>query len=730
METDEHTQEAADLEFFATVPRRMEPLLAQELEELGASRVKRSRAGVTFYGALETGYRVCLWSRLASRILLPVGEFPGATTDEVYAAVQSIPWEDHLDPDGTLAVDCNIVDSPIEHSHFAALRVKDAVVDRFRERFARRPSVDVKRPHLRINAYVHRQRVRVSLDLSGDSLHRRGYRRQGGGAPLKENLAAAILRRAGWVEIAAAGGGLVDPMCGSGTLPIEAALIACDIAPGLGRDYFGFLGWLQHDDDRWSKLRAEAEERRRQGLARAPKIAGYDGDLGAVHAAQAHAKEAGVDGVVHIERRELGRAHPVGKQPGLLVTNPPYGERMGDEVELVSLYSALGDLLIHQFPDWHAAVFSANPRLRVGLRPSRVHRFYNGPLDCTLSLFRLAAVRDNPDEGSGDEAAGDAPGVSDPGAEMLANRLRKNLRILGKWARREKIDCFRLYDADLPEYAVAVDLFNGDRLRAHVQEYEAPVSVDPTLAARRRQAAVATVRQVLELGEEEVFLKVRQRQRAGGQYGKQAQAGKVFEVAENDLRFEVNLTDYLDTGLFLDHRPTRQLIGELAAGKRFLNLFSYTGSATVYAIKGGATATTSVDISGPYLEWARRNLALNGLGGVQHQLVREDVMEWIDSPVREEGSFGLIFLDPPTYSRSKRMQTNLDIQRDHPALIRSAARLLQPGGVLLFSTNYRKFSLQTERLTGLQVEEITRKTIPRDFARTPKIHQCWKIARD
>ena len=677
-------------EFFATVPRRMEPLLAQELEGLGAARVERQRAGVAFWGSMGVAYRVCLWSRLASRVFLPLGDGPAGTPEELYETAKSIAWEDHLEPDGTLAVDCNTVSSPLTHSHYAALKVKDGIVDRFRDLTGQRPSVDVARPNIRVNAHAHGRLVRLSLDLSGDSLHRRGYRRDGGVAPLKENLAAAILLKAGWPEIAAAGGSLLDPLCGSGTLPIEAALIAGDVAPGLGRDYFGFLGWRQHAEDEWQELIAEAEFRQRQGRDKMPSIVGFDADSASVRAAQQNAKRAGVGDRVHLERRELDQARPAKNRTGLLVANPPYGERMGDEVELVELYTRIGELLKNRFPDWHAAVFSANPRLRVGLRPTRVHQLYNGPLDCTLSLFRLAAERETvdgedlndgrPDDGSATDGAGSPPA----GAQMLANRLRKNQRIVGKWARRENIDCFRLYDADLPEYAVVVDLYKGERLWAHVQEYEAPKTIDPILAAGRRAEAVATVREVLDLNEEDVILKVRQRQRAGWQYGRQGDDREFNEVAEGGLRFLVNFTDYLDTGLFLDHRPTRQLIRELAAGKSFLNLFAYTGSATAYAIDGGARATTSVDISSNYLDWAKRNLDLNGFGGIHHQLVREDVMEWVDSPVRQPGGFGLIFLDPPTFSRSKRMQTEFEVQLDHPALFASAGRLLEEDGVLIF----------------------------------------------
>jgi 23S rRNA (guanine2445-N2)-methyltransferase / 23S rRNA (guanine2069-N7)-methyltransferase len=304
---------------------------------------------------------------------------------------------------------------------------------------------------------------------------------------------------------------------------------------------------------------------------------------------------------------------------------------------------------------------------------------------------------------------------------MFANRLRKNLRNLGRWARQNDIACYRLYDADLPEYAVAVDLYER---WVHVQEYEAPTTIDPQKAESRLRDVLAVLPTVLEVPAENVFLKVRRRQKGTSQYQKFDRRGEFHEVHEGGCRFLVNFTDYLDTGLFLDHRPTRQLLRELAPGKHFLNLFAYTGAATVYAAAGGARATTTVDLSQVYLDWAQRNLALNGFSGAQHELVRADCLEWLQ---RERRRFDLIFLDPPTFSTSKRMEATFDVQRDHVPLLRTAAGLLAPGGVLIFSNNNRRFKMNRESLPELQIEEITRQTIPRDFERNPRIHTCWRI---
>jgi len=313
---------------------------------------------------------------------------------------------------------------------------------------------------------------------------------------------------------------------------------------------------------------------------------------------------------------------------------------------------------------------------------------------------------------------------------MFANRLRKKLLTLGRWARRAGVSCYRLYDADMPEFAVAIDLYQGERREVHVQEYAPPATVDPAAAARRLQAIRTLLPALLEVPPDGVHLKVRARQRGAAQYTRTGERGRPLEVREGECRFLVNLTDYLDTGLFLDHRETRRLIAGLAAGKRFLNLFAYTATATVCAARGGARSTTSVDLSQTYLDWARRNLALNGFGGAEHGLVRADCIAWLEQQARSHHPpYDLIFLDPPSFSNSKRMTGILDVQRDHVGLIRAAAGLLAPAGTLLFSTNLRSFKMDRDALTDLSPEDITRQTIPHDFERNPRIHQCWRIAR-
>ena len=718
--------------FFATAPKSMEDLLAAELKSFGALAVKETRAGAVFEGTLETAYRACLWSRIASRILLPVKTFRAAAADELYDGVHAIPWEEHLSADSTLAVDLTATHTWLTHTHFGALKVKDAIVDRFRDRTGRRPSIDVNRPDLRVHVHLDQDTVTVNIDLSGASLHQRGYRGEIVVAPLKENLAAALLLRSRWPDIARDGGPLVDPMCGSGTLPIEAALMAADSAPGLGRTSFGFLRWQGHKQKLWENLLREAQQRRERGLERLPPIIGYDADSRAVRIALAAVKQAGLTGNIRIEQRELGAATaPAGT--GLVAVNPPYGERLGSAATLQPLYKSLGEVLIARFSGWKAAVLTANMDLAksIPLRAVRVNTLYNGSIECKLLLFDVRPERifknvPRRDEGPAPEVpaiAARTARAAMPGAEMFANRLRKNLRHLEKWARREDIFCYRIYDADLPEYAVAVDRYEQ---WVYVQEYEPPKTIDPAKARERLEGVRTSVPEVLGIAPENMFFRIRKRQKGASQYQKQDSKQHFQEVREDKFKFLVNFTDYLDTGLFLDHRFTRGLIRQLARGRRFLNLFAYTGTASVYAADGGATATTSVDSSGTYLSWARENLVLNNCGGNRHAGIRAECVEWLK---QEKQRYGLIFLDPPTFSNSRDRAGDFDLQRDHVELVRRCAEHLEHDGILIFSNNFRKFKLDTDALSPLRIEDITKETIPEDFSRNPRIHLCWRITR-
>jgi 23S rRNA (guanine2445-N2)-methyltransferase / 23S rRNA (guanine2069-N7)-methyltransferase len=378
--------------FFATTPKGLELLLVDELRSLGIAKTAEKLAGVEFTATLEQAYKACLWSRLANRIILKLDKFPAASEEALYRGVQTIEWFEHINPDNTIAVNFVSVQSNISHTLFGAQLVKDAIVDQFRENYAERPSVDRTRPDLNINLYLHRDIATVGIDLSGDSLHRRNYRLSAVAAPMKENLAAAVLIRAGWPKIAAQGGMLLDPMCGSGTLLIEGALMAADIAPGLLRDYFGFLNWKQHQPDVWEELLQDAQTRADKGILTLPTIVGFDADPNAIRIAFENIERAHLNGLIHVEKRELSNLVP--KQnaaSGLIVTNPPYGERLGEIEDLQQLYTLLGDKFKEHFTGWKAAVFTGNPDLGkvMGIRAKKYYALFNGALPCKLLIFDI-----------------------------------------------------------------------------------------------------------------------------------------------------------------------------------------------------------------------------------------------------------------------------------------------------------------------------------------------------
>ncbi len=729
-------------ELFLTCPKGLEGLLAEEATGLGLEEMREQTSAIRGVADLQTAYRLCLWSRLANRVLLVLARFPMKDAEDLYHGVLNVDWHDHLLPTGSLAVEFSGQGSGIDNTHFGALKVKDAIVDKLRAANGDRPSVDKLNPDMRVHLRLDRGEAVLSLDLSGHSLHQRGYRLQQGAAPLKENLAAAVLIRAGWPRIAAAGGALADPMCGVGTFLVEAAMIAADIAPNLKRERWGFSAWLGHVPALWQRLHAEAEERAAAGLAKPPLwIRGYEADPRLIQPGRNNVERAGLSNWIKIYQGELAtfEPRPDQNQTGLVICNPPYGERLGDEASLLYLYQNLGERLRQACMNWEAAVFTGAPDLgkRMGIRSHKQYAFWNGALPCKLLLIKVlpeqfvTGERRTPEQrqvereqiASGEERA--EPVVQEQarlseGGQMFANRLQKNLKQLGKWARREGVDCYRLYDADMPEYAVAIDLY-GDWV--HVQEYAAPRSIDPEKAQSRLFDALAAIPQALGIDKSKVVVKRRERQSGTKQYGRQAAQGQFMEVNEGGVKLLVNLTDYLDTGLFLDHRPLRLRIQREAAGKRFLNLFCYTATATVHAAKGGARTTTSVDLSKTYLDWARRNLSLNGYSD-KNRLEQGDVMAWLEA---DRGEYDLIFIDPPTFSNSKRMEGVFDIQRDHVQLLDLAMTRLAPGGVLYFSNNFRKFILDEGLAARYGVEEISAKTLDPDFARNTKIHRAWRL---
>ena len=783
---------------------------------MGASDARERSTGVTFSGDLAVAYRACLWSRVANRVFLELGQFEVADAEEFYSAVREIDWADHLGPSATLACDFSGHHPAITHTHFGALKLKDAIVDSVRAERAWRPSVELEQPSVRVHAHANGNKITVSLDLSGESLHRRGYRGAAGEAPLKENVAAGVLLRSGWPELAAQGAEFLDPMCGSGTFVIEAALIASDRAPGLDREYFGFLGWAGHDVDAWESLYEEARVRARAGAEAAVArglegaIRGQDRDFAAVRNARGNAERAGMARLVGFEVRPLAEAKPrvrkadladgagteaatagvesdtagidngdVGVEreaaapgessstasesatPGLVCTNPPYGIRLEDRETARAVHRELGSVLRERFQGWNAAVLTGAPELglELGIRAHRTHTVWNGAIECRLLRMKV-------DTGSAREPGrlgkGDVVNLREtPGAQMFANRLAKNLKKQQTWADRSGITCYRLYDADMPEYAFAIDMYrsvgeaadptvgsarwaplatgagpaagaasapaSGETMWLYVQEYAAPAEIELESVRKRRGEALSTLSDVTGVDPDHVRVRTRRKNKRGEQYSKVQDRANYHVVMEDGLKFLVNFDDYLDTGLFLDHRTTRGRLRAAASGKRFLNLFAYTCTASVYAAAGGAVSTTSVDMSNTYLNWAQRNFELNGLSPERNGLVQADCRVWLEEAGRGRERYDLIFIDPPTFSNSKRMEGVFDVERDHPEFIEGCMRLLAPGGLIVFSTNSQRFRLDESLTQRYDVRDISAKTLPRDFERNPRIHKCFEV---
>jgi 23S rRNA (guanine2445-N2)-methyltransferase / 23S rRNA (guanine2069-N7)-methyltransferase len=715
----------------ASSPRGLADLLAQELRSFGALDVRERSTGVSFEGTLATAYRACLWSRIANRIFLEIATFDAPDAESMYRGARELDWSAHVGASATLACTFSGRHPTITHTHFGALKLKDAVCDALRAQAGYRPDIERERPSVRVHAHAHGTSITLAIDLAGESLHRRGYRSEPGDAPLKENVAAGALMRATWPQLAQSGVPFLDPMCGSGTFVIEAAMIAANIAPGSIRSYFGFLGWRGHDAALWGELCAEgARQRRTDGATR--RFHGRDRDARAIGSAMANAERAGVGELVQFAAARLEDCIPPAQAPsGLLCTNPPYGVRLEDHEAARAVHRTLGRVLREHFQGWEAAVLTGAPDLglELGIRARRAHVMWNGAIECRL--LRLNVVPASFRELTPGDAAPriDASLKDSPGARMFANRLGKNLKRLAPWARNAGIHAYRLYDADMPEYALAIDQYQ--LLEAapwlYVQEYAAPASIDRDAAQRRRAEALSVLTQVTGVAREHMRLRLRQRRARGEQYTKLDEQARFHVVEEGGLRFRVNFDDYLDTGLFLDHRLTRARLQAAAQGQRFLNLFCYTGTATVYAAAGGASSSTSVDLSRTYLEWAAKNLELNALTNARHVFVRADCTEWLGEAARRGQRFDLIFLDPPTFSNSKRMHGVLDIARDHPSLIDSCASLLAPHGLLLFATNAQRFKLDERLGERYRIEDVSAATLPRDYERNPRIHRCYEI---
>lgn len=748
------------MEFFATCPKGFERLLADELAALGCEQVRPLRGQVSFTGGLHHAYRVCLWSRLASRVVAVLARVGASSSDALYEGLRSISWEEHVVPGATVAVDAHGTNAGLRNTQYVALRSKDAIVDSLLARRGARPSVDVRNPDLTVAVRITRDHATVGIDLSGEPLFRRGYEAMPGRrapiAPLRPDYAAALLACGGWGTLCGRGSGSQGALCvlalnaGAGTVLVEAAGVALDRAPGLSRHRWGLEGWAMHAAPSWDSLLDEA--RGRAGAPRAVELLAFERRRGSEGSLRQMLRAAGLPCEARMVQGPT--------RADLVVCDLSW--LPADELAVQADALARIARFLDAAADAPLVALSADAVVdsAAGRTPAETIDVIVGHEEANIRSYAPArGGASRPVVGLRD---GDVP-VHVAASDQFAARLAKVARLRAKWARREGVTCYRIYDADLPDYAVSIDLFEESAEAARdvacrwvqMYEYAAPRDVDAALARRRLLDVLALAPRILGVSPQNVYLRTRTRSRGGSQYADEAVAGRgrprdvvgaplpagAHLIDEGGLTFEVNFSTRLDCGLFLDHRDTRALLREMAkrtsGSKRFLNLFAYTGTATCYAADGGMRHTTTVDLSRPSLDWARRNMGRNGFTGCGHEFVQADALRWVGEQRHTPNRWNLVFCDVPTFSNSQRMgRGSFDVQRDHVELLVGVSRLLVrgregEGGVCVFSCNLRSFRPDAAALAkaGVSIEDITERTIPEDFSRNRRVHHCYLVRR-
>ncbi|WP_283710767.1 bifunctional 23S rRNA (guanine(2069)-N(7))-methyltransferase RlmK/23S rRNA (guanine(2445)-N(2))-methyltransferase RlmL [Pseudoalteromonas prydzensis] len=702
------------MHFIALTSIGIENLLVEELTDIGATVTKQTVGSVRFEGDTTLAQKVCLMSRFATRVLMLIEEKEGVNDkDSLYKFARLQPWQEWFGPSQTFAVDFNGTNDALKNTQFSGLVIKDAIVDYFNDLYEQRPNVDKQDANVRVVARLSRQGVAMYIDYSGPRLSERGYREGQGKAPIKEHLAAALIKRSGWLDNVQQP--LFDPCCGAGTILIEAAGMARNEAPGLFREGFAF--------ERLPSFRVAKYKELKEQLAAQitdPKLwlIGHDNDANVLSKAVDNARRADLGDVIKFKQSDATKLTSVAKLPGVVISNLPYGERIGSMAELVSLHSALGTGFKKHFNNWKLALLGMDESLFKLLKLVKLKRykFKNGPLDVVLNLYQL-------DDKQVSQSSEDKPALNFEGSMSFANRVKKNKQGLKNWLKQNDIQAYRVYDADIPEYNVAVDVY-GDS--AVIFEYAAPKEIDDVTAHKRLQDVISLTAQQLNIAPGNIAVKVRKKQKGEEQYTPMAKQNRTQVVEEFGAKFKVNLFDYLDTGLFLDHRLARRYIQENAKDKRFLNLFAYTGTASVHAALGGAKAITTVDLSKTYLKWGQDNFELNNISNTRYRFEQADCLKWLEHATSQ---YDLIFLDPPTFSNSKRMKDAFDVQNDHIKLLTWVKKILSPSGTLIFSNNMRGFTMDEVGLIGLGLKavNISEQTISPDFKRNKKIHNSWLI---
>ena len=718
------------MELLASCAFGLESIVARELRSLGLDSRTTGPGQIEFTGEWPEIANASLWLRCADRISIIVADFACTDFDTLFDTVREIDWLEFLDADARIHVTGGSVKSQLSSVPAIQRTVKKAIVDQI---LAGRPGSLLEEDGAlhRIHVGLRNDRARLTLDTTGPSLHKRGYREISTRAPLKETLAAALVQLSFWRPDRP----LVDPFCGGGTILIEAAMIGRNMAPGLQRS-FVCEKWRRCPLDIWSQQREAARDGQIEKLEQ--RLIGTDIHGGALSLARQNAEAAGVHQDLHFQQQDFAQLTSK-REFGCIVTNPPYGDRI-ESPELRRLYESM-PLVLGQLPTWSHFIITAYPDFErlIGRTADRRRKLYNGRIECTYYQFhgpRPEKSDGKRTQGSTQRSSTETPQRERPEtrpvfggltakdqeqAELFATRLKKRARHLRRWPTKRGITCYRLYERDVPEIPLVVDRYE-DWL--HIVEFERPHDRDLARHTAWLEMMATKAGETLDCPPEKVVLKTRLRQRGLQQHEKLDNVGEETVVHEAGLQFLVNLTDFTDTGLFLDHRSARGMVRDMAADKRVLNLFAYTGAFSVYAAAGGAAEVTTVDWSQTYLDWAQRNFKQNQLSDAAFHFVREDTRVFVDQ-LSQRDEFDLIVCDPPTFSNSKRTELVWDVQRDHKWLINRLLEQLAPQGSIFFSSNFRRLKLETESIRG-SAREITKQTLPEDF-RNQRIHRSWLI---
>jgi len=740
------------MQLIATTAFGLEKLVVRELMALGYEPKVLRPGRVGFEGDHAAIARANLWLRTAERLVVCVGTFEADDFGLLFDGTNALEWEAWIPPDGAFPVRGRSHKSQLSSVPACQKIVNKAIAERLLSAHGVAELPESGDTYA-VEVELFDNQASLLLDTSGAGLHKRGYRRSVAEGQLRETLAAAMVTLSVWNRDRP----LIDPFCGTGTIAIEAALIGRNSAPGIDRE-FAAESWPAVGTELWDTAREEARDLWKPPLEQ--RIVATDLNAKSLELARLHATHAGVVDDIHFQQQAFEDLTS-SRQFGCVICNPPYGIRVGDEKESIALHRRMPEVL-RKLPTWSHYVLTARGDFErlIGQKATRRRKLYNGRIECTYYQFlgpkphemqkqnapaaktqaepepaRDLATKpktEPPSEPKSEPKSEPATAVfgglreeSERQATEFANRLNKRARHLRRWPTRRGITCFRLYERDVPDVPLIVDRYEDALV---IAEYRRPHERTPAEHADWLDLMAKTAAKTLDVSPTQVFLKRRETQSGSAQYGKLASDSNTMIAHEGDLEFIVNLSDYLDVGLFLDHRQTRSMVRDEASGKRFLNLFAYTGAFTVYAAAGGAASTTTVDLSQNYLDWAEKNLAQNGFAGPQHQFVASDSQAFV-AALPAEPQFDLAVVDPPTFSNSKKIDDDWDVQENYAPLLEELAVRMSAGGVVYFSTNFRRFKFDEASLPSYQCREISKQTVPEDF-RNQRIHRCWRLVRN